>query len=56
VREDVKFVIANSSQDSPCDLRRVHALIGVVNGVRAFLPHMRAHGEGGHIVNPGVVA
>jgi NAD(P)-dependent dehydrogenase (short-subunit alcohol dehydrogenase family) len=26
-------------------------LMGVVNGVRAFLPHMRAHGEGGHIVN-----
>ena len=23
-------------------------LMGVVNGVRAFLPHMRAHGEGGH--------
>jgi NAD(P)-dependent dehydrogenase (short-subunit alcohol dehydrogenase family) len=26
-------------------------LIGVVNGVRSFLPHMRAHGAGGHIVN-----
>jgi NAD(P)-dependent dehydrogenase (short-subunit alcohol dehydrogenase family) len=26
-------------------------LMGVVNGVRAFLPHMRANGEGGHIVN-----
>src|SRR5262249_13761904 len=25
VREDVKLVIANSSQDSPCHLRRVHA-------------------------------
>src|SRR5262249_20355139 len=25
VREDVKFVIANSSQDLPCHLRRVHA-------------------------------
>ncbi|MBV1688937.1 SDR family NAD(P)-dependent oxidoreductase [Novosphingobium sp. G106] len=24
---------------------------GVVNGVKAFLPKLRAHGEGGHIVN-----
>jgi NAD(P)-dependent dehydrogenase (short-subunit alcohol dehydrogenase family) len=31
-------------------------LIGVVNGVRAFLPHMRAHGEGGHIVNTASIA
>src|SRR5215472_19412 len=31
-------------------------LIGVVNGVRAFLPHMRAHGEGGHIVNTASMA
>jgi NAD(P)-dependent dehydrogenase (short-subunit alcohol dehydrogenase family) len=23
---------------------------GVFNGIRAFLPHLRAHGEGGHIV------
>ena len=26
-------------------------LIGVLHGIRAFLPHIRAHGEGGHIVN-----
>lgn len=26
-------------------------LNGVFNGVHAFLPHIRAHGEGGHIVN-----
>jgi len=26
-------------------------LMGVLHGTRAFLPHMRAHGEGGHIVN-----
>src|SRR5260370_36493193 len=26
-------------------------LMGVVHGVRSFLPHIRAHGEGGHIVN-----
>jgi NAD(P)-dependent dehydrogenase (short-subunit alcohol dehydrogenase family) len=26
-------------------------LMGVVHGVRSLLPHMRAHGEGGHIVN-----
>jgi NAD(P)-dependent dehydrogenase (short-subunit alcohol dehydrogenase family) len=26
-------------------------LMGVLHGVRTFLPHMRAHGEGGHIVN-----
>jgi NAD(P)-dependent dehydrogenase (short-subunit alcohol dehydrogenase family) len=31
-------------------------LIGVVNGVRAFLPHMRAHGECGHIVNTASIA
>jgi NAD(P)-dependent dehydrogenase (short-subunit alcohol dehydrogenase family) len=31
-------------------------LMGVVNGVRAFLPHMRAHGEGGHIVNTASMA
>jgi NAD(P)-dependent dehydrogenase (short-subunit alcohol dehydrogenase family) len=26
-------------------------LMGVVYGIRSFLPHIRAHGEGGHIVN-----
>ena len=26
-------------------------VLGVVNGVRAFLPRIRQHGEGGHIVN-----
>jgi len=26
-------------------------LMGVVHGIRTFLPHIRAHGEGGHIVN-----
>jgi len=26
-------------------------LMGVLHGIRTFLPHMRAHGEGGHIVN-----
>jgi NAD(P)-dependent dehydrogenase (short-subunit alcohol dehydrogenase family) len=31
-------------------------LMGVVNGVRAFLPHIRAHGEGGHIVNTASMA
>jgi NAD(P)-dependent dehydrogenase (short-subunit alcohol dehydrogenase family) len=31
-------------------------LFGVVNGVRAFLPHMRAHSEGGHIVNTASMA
>jgi NAD(P)-dependent dehydrogenase (short-subunit alcohol dehydrogenase family) len=31
-------------------------LMGVVNGVRAFLPHMRAHGEGWHIVNTASMA
>jgi NAD(P)-dependent dehydrogenase (short-subunit alcohol dehydrogenase family) len=31
-------------------------LIGVVNGVHAFLPHIRAHGEGGHIVNTASMA
>ena len=31
-------------------------LMGVVNGVRAFVPHIRAHGEGGHIVNTASMA
>lgn len=31
-------------------------LMGVVHGVRAFLPHMRGHGEGGHIVNTASMA
>src|SRR5215469_830892 len=31
-------------------------LIGVVNGMRALLPHIRAHGEGGHIVNTASMA
>ena len=31
-------------------------LLGVVNGLHAFLPHIRAHGEGGHIVNTASIA
>jgi NAD(P)-dependent dehydrogenase (short-subunit alcohol dehydrogenase family) len=31
-------------------------LMGVLHGVRSFLPRMRAHGEGGHIVNTASVA
>jgi NAD(P)-dependent dehydrogenase (short-subunit alcohol dehydrogenase family) len=31
-------------------------LMGVVYGVRAFLPHIRAHGEGGHFVNTASMA
>jgi NAD(P)-dependent dehydrogenase (short-subunit alcohol dehydrogenase family) len=31
-------------------------LMGVVHGVKAFLPHMRAHGEGGHFVNTASMA
>src|SRR6202012_2075407 len=31
-------------------------LMGVMYGVRSFLPHMRAHGEGGHIVNTASMA
>ncbi len=31
-------------------------LMGVVHGIRAFLPHIRAHGEGGHIVNTASMA
>jgi NAD(P)-dependent dehydrogenase (short-subunit alcohol dehydrogenase family) len=26
-------------------------LMGVLHGIKTFLPHIRAHGEGGHIVN-----
>lgn len=31
-------------------------LMGVLHGVRSFLPHMRAHGQGGHIVNTASMA
>jgi NAD(P)-dependent dehydrogenase (short-subunit alcohol dehydrogenase family) len=31
-------------------------LMGVVYGVRSFLPHMLEHGEGGHIVNTASMA
>jgi NAD(P)-dependent dehydrogenase (short-subunit alcohol dehydrogenase family) len=31
-------------------------LMGVVHGVAAFLPHMRAHGEGGHFLNTASMA
>src|SRR6187200_396287 len=26
-------------------------LMGVLHGIRTFLPHIRSHGEGGHFVN-----
>jgi NAD(P)-dependent dehydrogenase (short-subunit alcohol dehydrogenase family) len=31
-------------------------LIGVLHGIRSFLPHIRAHGEGGHFVNTASMA
>ena len=31
-------------------------LMGVLYGLRSFLPHMRTHGEGGHIVNTASMA
>jgi NAD(P)-dependent dehydrogenase (short-subunit alcohol dehydrogenase family) len=31
-------------------------LMGVVHGIRSFLPHLRAHGQGGHIVNTASMA
>jgi NAD(P)-dependent dehydrogenase (short-subunit alcohol dehydrogenase family) len=31
-------------------------LLGTVHGIRLFLPHMRAHGEGGHFVNTASVS
>jgi NAD(P)-dependent dehydrogenase (short-subunit alcohol dehydrogenase family) len=31
-------------------------VMGVLHGIRAFLPHIRAHGEGGHIVNTASMA
>jgi NAD(P)-dependent dehydrogenase (short-subunit alcohol dehydrogenase family) len=31
-------------------------LMGVLHGIRSFLPHIRAHGEGGHIVNTAAMA
>ncbi len=31
-------------------------LMGVLHGIHAFLPHIRSHGEGGHIVNTASMA
>jgi len=31
-------------------------LMGVLHGIKGFLPHIRAHGEGGHIVNTASMA
>ena len=31
-------------------------LMGVLHGIRSFLPHIREHGEGGHIVNTASMA
>jgi NAD(P)-dependent dehydrogenase (short-subunit alcohol dehydrogenase family) len=31
-------------------------LMGVLHGIRTFLPHLRAHGEGGHFVNTASMA
>jgi NAD(P)-dependent dehydrogenase (short-subunit alcohol dehydrogenase family) len=31
-------------------------LMGVVHGIRSFLPQLRAHGQGGHIVNTAAMA
>jgi NAD(P)-dependent dehydrogenase (short-subunit alcohol dehydrogenase family) len=31
-------------------------LMGALHGIRTFLPHIRAHGEGGHIVNTASMA
>lgn len=31
-------------------------LMGVLHGIRSFLPHLRSHGEGGHIVNTASIA
>jgi NAD(P)-dependent dehydrogenase (short-subunit alcohol dehydrogenase family) len=31
-------------------------LMGVLHGIRAFLPHIRVHGEGGHIANTASMA
>lgn len=31
-------------------------LMGVVHGIRTFLPHIRGHGEGGHFVNTASMA
>jgi NAD(P)-dependent dehydrogenase (short-subunit alcohol dehydrogenase family) len=31
-------------------------LMGVLHGIKSFLPHIRAHGEGGHVVNTASMA
>jgi NAD(P)-dependent dehydrogenase (short-subunit alcohol dehydrogenase family) len=31
-------------------------VMGVLHGIRAFLPHIRSHGEGGHILNTASMA
>ncbi|WP_442894102.1 hypothetical protein [Bradyrhizobium sp. AZCC 1721] len=30
--------------------------MGVIHGIRAFLPHVKAHGEDGHIINTASLA
>src|SRR6476660_9547202 len=47
--------IDNISLDNWRWVRDVN-LMGVVHGIRSFLPHIRAHGEGGHFVNTASMA
>jgi NADP-dependent 3-hydroxy acid dehydrogenase YdfG len=42
----------------PADWRRLHEInvMGVVHGIRAFVPRMIARGQGGHVVNMASVS
>ncbi|MGH8541649.1 MAG: SDR family NAD(P)-dependent oxidoreductase, partial [Stenotrophobium sp.] len=42
----------------PTDWRRLHEInvMGVVHGIRAFVPNMIARGQGGHVVNMASVS
>jgi NAD(P)-dependent dehydrogenase (short-subunit alcohol dehydrogenase family) len=46
----------DQAMDSDWDWMLGVNLQGVINGVQAFLPHLKAHGEGGHIVNTASMA
>jgi NAD(P)-dependent dehydrogenase (short-subunit alcohol dehydrogenase family) len=62
----IHFVCNNAGVSGPGSSDNIHLqtwrwvidvnLMGLVHGVRAFLPHLKSHGEGGHIVNTASMA
>jgi len=52
------FTAAEMSETFTQDWEWILAInvMGVVNGIHTFLPRMRAHGEGGHIINTASIS